>query len=92
VVLHALLTVAPIRENPEPVLFSDVVDGDDSAGFPDNRTSEKAETEDESRFYGKWRKKTDVVARRNLHCTASQNFGNFLVTWPEALGRTGICS
>jgi hypothetical protein len=72
--MKAKLSVAPIKENPEPILFADSGDESDEAG-----AGNETDFYDESRFYGKWRRKAEVVVERNLLCTAaSDSFGKKL--------------
>ena len=70
--MKARINVAPIKEKPEPVLFSN--------SSEETGTENRTYVGDENRFYGKWRTKAEISVERNLHCTAtSENFGKFFI-------------
>ena len=70
--MKARINVAPIKEKPEPVLFSN--------SSEETGTENRTDIGDENRFYGKWRTKAEISVERNLHCTAtSENFGKFII-------------
>ena len=70
VLLRAHLDVAPIKVSPESILFDEEGNESEINTGNENRTRDL-----ENQFYGKWKRKAELVAERKLQCTSSQSFG-----------------